>query len=60
MKMRTWIVRVINPAPEDLQAELTISAPTIEEVIRVTRGGWPNGFIYSITTKKPKAEELRP
>lgn len=58
MKMRNWIVKVMKAAPENLQAELEVSAPTIDSAMACTRQMMPDGFVWSIATKKPKAEEI--
>ena len=60
MKMRTWIVKLLKPAPENLSAELEISAPDCEEAIRCAKQMWEGAFIYHVTTKKPKATEITP
>jgi hypothetical protein len=33
MKMRTWIVKMMKPAPADLHAELEITAANIDNAI---------------------------
>lgn len=58
--MHDWIAKVIQASPENLSAELEITAPTIDEAIRVTREMWPEAHIYSVTSRKPKVSDVVP
>lgn len=56
--MRNWIVKVIEAAPKNMTAELEVTAETIDHAIEVTRQMWPEGFVYSVVAKKPKATDV--
>ncbi|HEY3898953.1 MAG TPA: hypothetical protein VGM54_10090 [Chthoniobacter sp.] len=66
MRRLHWVVKAINPSapkpgePYVGETEMEISAVSIEEaILAFQRSPFRDLVIYSITTRKPKREDLR-